>query len=73
MVILDSDAVRSGAVHALRCRRRGPRPLLRFQSPLNKQGMQFSSTRLSEVIHLTVSALPCTTPRFQPIDTPRVR
>jgi hypothetical protein len=38
-----------GAVHAVGCRRCGPETVLRFQSPLIKPGMQFSSTRLSEI------------------------
>jgi hypothetical protein len=44
-------ADRSGAVHALNCRRCGPETVLRFQSPLIKPGMRFSRTRLSEVFH----------------------
>ena len=44
-------ADRSGAVHAAGCRRGGPETVLRFQSPLIKPGMQFSSTRLSEIFH----------------------
>jgi hypothetical protein len=44
-------ADRSGAVHAFLCRRCGPETVLRFQSPLIKPGMQFSSTRLSEIFH----------------------
>jgi hypothetical protein len=46
-------AVRSGAVHALGFRRCGPETVLRFQSPLIKPCMPVSSTRLSEVFHLT--------------------
>ena len=42
---------RPGAVHASRCRAAVPRPCLRFQSPLIKPGVPFSSTRLSEVFH----------------------
>ena len=46
-------AARSGAVHASGCRRCGPETVLRFQSPLIKPCMPFSSTRLSEAFHRT--------------------
>ena len=45
-------ADRSGAVHAVSCRRCGPETVLRLQSPLINPGMPFSGTRLSEIIHL---------------------
>ena len=44
-------ADRSGAVHALHRRRRGPETVPRFPPPRIKPGMRFSRTRLSEVVH----------------------